>query len=90
VSSYQVKANLVGHDSHGIILLPTYIERIKKGQIIPGAPFQIMSETSTTARVNGNWGFGYVVTEKAMRLGIEKAKAHNVSAVTVSHQGHIG
>jgi uncharacterized oxidoreductase len=90
VSNYQVKANLVGHDSHGIILLPTYIERIKKGQIIPGAPFEITGETSTTARVNGNWGFGYVVTEKAMRLGIKKARAHNVSAITVFHQGHIG
>ena len=44
----------------------------------------------TTARIDGNWGFGFVVTEKAMRMAIEKAHAHGVSAITVFHQSHIG
>ena len=50
VASHQVKANLVGHDSHGVILLPTYLERMEKGFIVPGAPIDIERETSTTAR----------------------------------------
>ena len=33
-----VNANLAGHDSHGIIAVPTYIDRIKAGHIVPGAP----------------------------------------------------
>ena len=33
-----VNANLAGHDSHGIIMVPNYIERIKVGHITPGAP----------------------------------------------------
>src|SRR5215467_9888887 len=36
-----VEANLVGHDSHGIVAVPTYIDRIKAGHIVPGAPFTI-------------------------------------------------
>lgn len=90
VADHQIKSNLVGHDSHGIILLPTYVERIHLGHIVPGAPFEIERESATTARVNGNWGFGFVVTEKAMRLAIEKARTHNVAAITVLHQSHIG
>ena len=90
VSKYQVKANLVGHDSHGVILLPSYLDRIKKGHIVPGAPFEVINETPTTARINGHWGFGFVVTEKAMRMAIEKAKVHNVSAMTVYYQSHVG
>lgn len=90
VANHQVKANLVGHDSHGVILLPTYVERIKKGHIVPGAPFEVVRETSTTARINGHWGFGFVVTEKAMRMAIEKAKVHNVASATVYYQSHIG
>ena len=31
-----VNANLAGHDSHGIIAVPTYIDRIKAGHIVPG------------------------------------------------------
>ena len=39
IARYNIGANLVGHDSHGIILIPTYIDRIKAGHIVPGAPW---------------------------------------------------
>lgn len=90
VASHQVNADLAGHPSHGVILLPVYFERIRNGHIVPGARFEVVKETPTTATVNGHWGFGFVVTEKAMRIAIEKAKSHNVSAVTVYYQSHIG
>ncbi len=90
VVAHQVKANLVGHDSHGVILVPTYVDRIHKGHIVPGAPFEILAESPATARIDGHWGFGFVVTEKAMRMAIEKARVHNVAAITVSYQSHIG
>ena len=38
VAHHSVGANLVGHDSHGVIQIPVYIDRIKKGHIVPGAP----------------------------------------------------
>ena len=63
-----VNANLAGHDSHGIIQIPTYIERIKVGHIVPGAPWKIVQELPTTTVVDGHWGFGYVVNERAMKL----------------------
>ena len=90
ISGLSVAANLAGHDSHGIILIPTYIDRVKVGHIVPGAPWTIVEETPTTTVVDGNWGFGYVVTKKAMELTIDKAEKQNVAACTVSRQGHIG
>ena len=90
VATHQVKANLAGHDSHGVILIPEYVQRIHRGHIVPGAPFEVVKESPATARINGNWGFGFVVTEKAMRMAIEKAKATNVAAITVFYQSHIG
>jgi uncharacterized oxidoreductase len=90
VSTHVVKANLVGHDSHGVIQVPVYTERIKMGHIVPGASFEVLDETPATARINGNWGFGYVVTERAMKMAIEKAKANGVAALTVFYQSHIG
>ena len=85
-----VAANLAGHDSHGIILIPTYVERIKVGHIVPGAPFKIVQESPTTTAIDGHWGFGFVVNERAMRLTIEKAKTANVAAATVFRQSHVG
>jgi LDH2 family malate/lactate/ureidoglycolate dehydrogenase len=90
VMRHVVAANLAGHDSHGIIQVPTYIERIKVGHIVPGAPWEIIRESPTTTVVDGHWGFGYVVNERAMRLTIEKARSANVAAATVFRQGHIG
>ncbi|HIN06321.1 MAG TPA: Ldh family oxidoreductase, partial [Dehalococcoidia bacterium] len=90
VATHQVKANLVGHDSHGVIHIPEYVERINKGHIMPGAEFVVEREAPCTAVINGNWGFGFVVTEKAMAMAIEKAKTHGVAAITVHYQSHIG
>jgi LDH2 family malate/lactate/ureidoglycolate dehydrogenase len=90
IARYNVGANLVGHDSHGIHLIPSYIDRIKVGHIVPQAPWVITQETPTTTVIDGNWGFGYAVTDRAMRYTIEKAKKQNVAAATVFRQSHIG
>ena len=90
VATHQIKANLVGHDSHGVIHIREYVERIDRGHIVPGAPFVVEKEAPCTAVINGNWGFGFVVTERAMRMAIEKAKTHGVAAITIHFQSHIG
>src|SRR3954451_7181001 len=73
-----VNANLAGHDSHGGIAIPTYIDRIKVGHIVPGTKWRIVQESPTTTVIDGHWGFGFHVN--AMALTIEKAKKANVAA----------
>ena len=90
VSRHCVDANLAGHDSHGIIQIPTYIDRVKQGHIVPGAEFEVLRETSTTTVVDGHWGFGYVVSERVMQTTIDKASENNVAAATVFRQSHVG
>lgn len=90
VARYSVAANLAGHDSHGVISIPTYIDRMEKGHIVPGAPFEVVKESPTTTVIDGHWGFGYVVAERAMQMTIDKAKTLNVAATTVFRQSHIG
>src|SRR3954454_10351079 len=90
VMQHSIDANLAGHDSHGIIQIPTYIDRIKAGHIVPGADFTVVQESPTTTVIDGHWGFGYVQTERAMRMTIDKANTANVAAATVFRQGHIG
>lgn len=67
-----VASNLAGHDSHGVIRIPQYIGFIKSGLIEPGAPMEIGQESPSHALINGNWGFGHVIAQKAMTLAIEK------------------
>ena len=90
VSRHLIAANLAGHDSHGIIHIPGYIAAIQRGDLQPGAPVEILQESPTTTVVDGNWGFGFTVSEQAMTRTIEKARVQNVAAATVVRQGHVG
>ena len=90
VSRHSIDSNLAGHDSHGIIQIPTYIDRIGVGHLVPQAPFEVVRDTSTITVIDGHWGFGYTVSEKAMRMTIDKAREHGVAATTVYRQGHVG
>src|SRR5437016_14198329 len=90
VMRHIVGANLAGHDSHGVIAIPTYIDRIKAGHIVPGAKWSIVQQSPTTTVIDGHWGFGFHVNAKAMALTIEKAKTANVAACTVFRQSHVG
>lgn len=90
VTRHQVMANLVGHDSHGVIQTARYVQAIDKGHIVPGAKYDIERESPTSAVINGNWGFGFSVTERAMRETIDKAKESGVAMATVRQQSHVG
>src|SRR5262249_54048166 len=85
-----VNANLAGHDSHGVIAIPTYIDPVKAGHVEPGAKWTTVRESPTTEVSDGQWVFGFHVNAKAMALTIEKAKPANVAACTVFRQSHVG
>ncbi len=90
VSKHLVIGNLTGHDSHGVALVPIYVENIRKGGVKPGAPMEIIRETPATALLDGNWGFGQVIAREATRIAIEKARLHAISAVGMQKVNHIG
>src|SRR6201990_1671723 len=85
-----VNANPAGPDSHGVIAIPTYIDRVKAGHIVPGAKWTIEQESPTTTVIDGHWGFGFHVNAKAMELTIDKAKTANVAACPVFRPSPVG
>lgn len=90
IAELLVASNLAGHDSHGVLRIPQYVGLIESGLIQPGALMEIERESASHALINGNWGFGHVVAQKAMSLAIEKAKVSTISAISVYNCNHIG
>ena len=90
IATLLVRANLRGHDSHGVIRIPQYWQWVKKGEVDPKSPVTVAAETPVTARLDGRRGFGQVVARRGMELAIAKAKAAGLSAVTLSHTSHVG
>src|SRR5512134_1089229 len=65
-----VDANLVGHDSHGVLRVPKYLEWMRQGSLRPNREPRLAFESETIAIVDGDCGFGQVIGEFAGRLGI--------------------
>jgi hydroxycarboxylate dehydrogenase B len=90
VAELLVRANLVGHDSHGVIRIPQYAQAIRSGQVQAGTPIEVVKESPSTALVNGNWGLGQVVARRAMEVAIYKAKETKISSVAAHSLYHVG
>jgi uncharacterized oxidoreductase len=90
VSDALVEANLMGHDSHGVIRVMQYVKMIQDGLFVPGAPRTILQERAGSAVLDGGWGLGQVVGKWAAEICIEKAKQNAVASVVVRRCNHVG
>ncbi|MGO4987350.1 Ldh family oxidoreductase [Gallicola sp. Sow4_E12] len=80
-----------GIESHGCNRFkPIYIDRILDGILNPITNFEIIRETATTAVVDGHDGMGMVISHKAMKIAIEKAKKYGMGMVVVRNSSHYG
>jgi uncharacterized oxidoreductase len=88
VSDHVVDSNLVGHDSHGVINAPNYVDAMNAS---PSADkLEIIRETSTIAVIDAHRALGMVAARKAMQLTVQKAKTHTIGAVGLHNCGHAG
>jgi uncharacterized oxidoreductase len=90
IAHHLLSANLTGHDSHGVIRTPRYIQWLQEGKVVAGQSIQVLHETPTHAIVDGQWGFGQTVAPQAVDLGIAKAKQNGLSVIGLRFAGHIG
>ncbi len=90
VAEILVNANLAGHDSHGVIRIPSYLQRIADGGTQPAAEPMFTHETANTLRVDGGNGFGHYTARKAMERAVEKAKEADLCSAALVRTGHIG
>ena len=90
IAFYLCEANLTGHDSHGMIRLPRYVQWLGEGKVLAGRQATVMMETPTHAVVDGNRGFGQTIGPVAVDLGIRKAQESGLAVVALRNSGHIG
>ena len=83
-------ANLAGHDSHGVIRVPRYVQWLGEGKVRAGQEPTVVTETATHAVLDGNRGFGQTIGPLAVDLGIGKAQAAGLAVVALRNSGHIG
>ena len=85
-----IDANLTGHDSHGIGMLPRYANAHLEGGLKVNAHASTVLDGGALLRLDGNAGFGQVVGAEAMALGIERARLHGSCIVALGNAHHLG
>ncbi len=90
VTSALVDANLAGHDSHGVIRIPEYVEGIRQGDIRPAARPRALAQHAATALVSGEWGFGHLAGIAAIDEAVKRAQKYGVAAIGVVRCNHLG
>ncbi len=90
VADNLVQANLAGHDSHGIGMLPRYVVCVKTGELIPNQHAEVVIDEGPIITVDGRSGYGQVIGQEAMDIGIERARSLGVCTLTIRHSFHLG
>jgi len=90
VAANLVLANLSGHDSHGVGMLPRYVDAVLEGGLKPNTGVKVVLDTGSLLTLDGQRGYGQVVGEQAMALGMERAKTHGSCIMTLANAHHLG
>lgn len=83
-------ANLVGHDSHGVMRLVQYVDFVRDGHVTPGATTTVVKEGPSFAVLDGNFNFGQVIAREGLRVAGEKARSQGTATVMMRNCNHIG
>ncbi len=90
VADNLVYANLSGHDSHGVGMVPRYVEAVLEGGLNPNASAKVLLDAASMISVDGQRGYGQIVGEEAMLLGMDRAKDTGSCILALANAHHLG
>src|SRR6266702_815094 len=90
VADHLVAANLTGHDSHGVGMIPRYVASLAAAQLQLNLHAEVVKDAGAVLTVEGGKGFGQVVAFEAMEQGVARARRLGICAVGLRGAHHIG
>lgn len=90
VADTLVQADLWGHQSHGVLRLGWYLDRVRNKVMNPVTQPEFAMDAGAVALIDGHDGVGHVLTVLATREAVKRAKAHGIGVVGVRNSNHFG
>ena len=90
VADNLVMANLSGHDSHGIGMIPRYVESRLEGGVQPNTGMKVTFDGGAMLAIDGQHGYGQVVGVQAMELAIARVREHGSCIFALANSHHLG
>lgn len=89
VAENLVTANLTGHDSHGIGMIPRYVESLQEGGLQPNRHPVVKFDGGALVALDGQAGYGQVIGLEATAIAIARAKQHGVCVMALANSHHL-
>ena len=89
-ADHLVAANLSGHDSHGVGMVPRYVQSLLEGDLQLNQTVAIVTDGGSVVNVDGRRGLGQSVGWQAMEIAIERARRHGVCVLGLRNSHHLG
>jgi len=89
VADHLVLANLTGHDSHGIGMLPMYGAQVRDGNLIPNQTPVFHEPSGAITVVDAQRGFGHRMTLLALDHAMQTIDKHRVAILGLRNAGHV-
>jgi uncharacterized oxidoreductase len=90
VARHLVLANLSGHDSHGVGMLPDYVSLAKDGLLVPNQTLETLIDLGALLLFDARRGAGQRMIREATAAAIERARAQGSCVFGVRNSSHIG
>jgi hydroxycarboxylate dehydrogenase B len=90
VAENLVMANLTGHDSHGVGMMPRYVEALLEGGLHANQQVEVKLDGGSLLALDGRAGYGQTIGLQATEMAIERAKKHGVSITSLGNSHHLG
>ncbi|MBT6486095.1 MAG: Ldh family oxidoreductase [Planctomycetaceae bacterium] len=90
IADHLVEANLVGHDSHGVIRAPIYLQWMNDGKVFAGKSLQIVVDAGSLVVADACLGYGQWTGRQAVAIGVNKCREHGVAIVALKNAAHLG
>ncbi|HZY17477.1 MAG TPA: malate/lactate/ureidoglycolate dehydrogenase [Ramlibacter sp.] len=90
VAANLVLANLSGHDSHGVGMVPRYVDAVLEGGLKPNTAVKVTLDAGALLALDGCRGYGQVVGEQAMQLAMDRAGQSGSCIFALAQAHHLG
>ena len=89
VAENLVTANLTGHDSHGVGMIPRYVDSLLEGGLKVNRHPSMVFDGGAMITLDGQSGYGQVIGLEAMEIGIERARKHGICVMGLGRSHHL-
>ncbi|HEY5853850.1 MAG TPA: Ldh family oxidoreductase [Aldersonia sp.] len=90
VADSLVRADLWGHQSHGMLRLPWYAARLRTGAMRAETEPEVLVDGGALLLLDGRHGVGQLLADTARREAVARARVHGVGVVGVRNSNHFG